>query len=153
MIQTGDLGSFVRFNHQDILRILYSKGYRDPDVAKDLCQDLYLSMAQYESLSSYDASKGSYEGYIYCILNRCISKANAKAYLTASNPPEDLSPSYQSVVDRIKDFQAYCRKNNVPRLDQINNQIKARMFGEFKECPERFHFLRIRKRFLDAERS
>jgi Sigma-70 region 2. len=157
MYQTFDLGEFVAKNHKDILRILRSKGWFDPDDAADLSQSLYLNLAQYNALERYDGGKGSFKRYIYVILDRVIGayrKANDRQAHGADSDWADPAPAPDfSVLERIKAFQLYCRQNHVPRLEEINDQIRARASGKFLDCPGRFHFLRVRKEFLIHEQE
>jgi Sigma-70 region 2. len=155
MIFTQDLGDFVRYNHPDLVRFLASRGYRDPDAVHDITQDAYLSMAQYNSLESYDPRRGPFPSYVFTILNRALSKyVTAEALQThgeALENPDQAGACYQDVVSRIKAFQAYVQRSGAPKLSEIQRQIRNRVEGRAWSglCIRQFN--RIRARFLASE--
>ena len=149
MYITADLGTFVQKNHNDILTILKSKGFFDPYVAADLAQDLYLTLAQYKSLEHFDPAKGSFARYIYVILDRVIVRFNRlNRLMELSREIDPYKPADVGVGEQVDDFLRFCRHAHIPRLDEIHQQLRARARGEFLDGPSRYHYLRVRARFL-----
>lgn len=145
MVITQDLESFRRLNHTDLIRFLRFKGISNPDTIQDVLQAFYLRAIANHALSRFDPALGSFEAFIFKILQNVL--LDFLAGQETASTLSGLEPMPESHCgERIRDFarwiEEHCGKARADMLACLKDRMLGYELSESKRTTY-YRYLRI----------